>query len=332
MSAGDIFMKLRIFAAAIAVNLTGMSAAIALDQRLPAYQAVTGISGHLKSVGSDTLNIAMTLWAKRFKDLYPGVNIEIEGKGSATAPPALLEGASQFAPMSRPMTAAEVEAFEKKYGYKATGFRVAVDALAVYVHKDNPIQCLTLQQLNRIFSSTYKVAGGGNIKTWGDVGLSGEWATKPVSLYGRNSISGTYELFREIALNNGDYKDEVKQQPGSEGVVHGVAGDSSAIGYSGIGYKTNDVRTVPLASYSGGKCYDTSAEATLSGHYPIARYLYIYLNKKPSTQLDTLRSEFIKYILSKDGQTQTEMAGFYPITNAIREEDLKRLGISTLSN
>ena len=132
-------------------------------------------SGQLKSVGSDTLNIAMTLWAKRFKDLYPGVNIEIEGKGSATAPPALLEGASQFAPMSRPMTAAEVEAFEKKYGYKATGFRVAVDALAVYVHKDNPIQCLTLPQLNRIFSSTYKVAGGGNIKTWGEVGLSGGW-------------------------------------------------------------------------------------------------------------------------------------------------------------
>ena len=325
-------MKLRIFAAAIAVNLTGMSAAIALDQRLPAYQAVTGISGHLKSVGSDTLNIAMTLWAKRFKDLYPGVNIEIEGKGSATAPPALLEGASQFAPMSRPMTAAEVEAFEKKYGYKATGFRVAVDALAVYVHKDNPIQCLTLPQLNRIFSSTYKVAGGGNIKTWGEVGLSGEWDAEPISLYGRNSISGTYELFKEIALNNGDYKDEVRQQPGSEAVIQAVAGDRSAIGYSGIGYKTNEVRTVPLASYNGGKCYTTSAEETLYGNYPIARYLYIYLNKKPGEQLDTLRSEFIKYILSKDGQTQTEMGGFYPITDAIREEDLKRLGISTLAN
>jgi phosphate transport system substrate-binding protein len=274
----------------------------------------------------------MTLWAKRFKDLYPGVNIGIEGKGSATAPPALREGASQFAPMSRPMTAEEIDTFEKKYGYKATGFRVAVDALAVYVHKDNPVQCLTLQQLNRIFSSTYKVAGGGNIKTWGEVGLSGEWETQPISLYGRNSISGTYELFREVAMNNGDYKDEVKQQPGSEAVIQAVAGDRSAIGYSGIGYKTNDVRTVPLASYNGGKCYGTSAEETLSGNYPIARYLYIYLNKKPDEQLDALRSEFIKYILSKDGQTQTEMGGFYPITNAIRALDLKRLGISTLAN
>ena len=166
----------------------------------------------------------------------------------------------------------------------------------------------------------------------GEVGLTGEWETKPISLYGRNSLSGTYEFFREIALNNGDYKDEVKQQPGSEAVVHGVASDTIAIGYSGLGYKTNDVRTVPLASYAGGKCYDTSAEATLSGNYPIARYLYVYLNKRPNQQLDPLRTEFIRYILSKDGQTQTEMGGFYPITNAIREEDLKRLGISTLEN
>ncbi len=183
------------------------------------------------------------------------MNIEIEGKGSATAPPALLEGAAQFGPMSRPMTAEEIDAFEKKYGYKASGFRVAVDALAVYVNKDNPIRCLTLQQLNRIFSSTYKVAGGGNIKTWGDVGLTGEWATMPISLYGRNSISGTYEFFRATALNNGDYKDDVKQQPGSEAVVRGVANDRSAIGYSGLDYKTNEVRTVPLASYHAYPVY-----------------------------------------------------------------------------
>jgi phosphate transport system substrate-binding protein len=328
----ELFRGTQIFAAAIAANIAAMSAAIALDQSLPAYQAVTGISGQIKSVGSDTLNIEMTRWAEGFKDLYPAVSIEIEGKGSATAPPALLQGGAQFGPMSRPMTTEEVDAFEKKYGYNTSRFRVAVDALAVYVHKDNPIQCLTLPQLNRIFSSTYKVAGGGNIKTWGDVGLTGEWATKPISLYGRNSISGTYEFFREIALNNGDYKDEVKQQPGSEAVVRGVASDRSAIGYSGLDYKTNDVRAVPVASYNGGECYDTSAEATYSGKYPIARYLYVYLNKKPNEQLDTLRSEFIKYILSKDGQTQTEMAGDYPVTNAIREEDLKRLGIPTLAN
>ena len=326
-------MQLRVFAAAIIiVNIAAVSGALALDQNLPPYQAVPGISGQIKSVGSDTLKIEMTRWAKGFKDLYPGASIDIESKGSATAPPALLEGIAQFAPMSRPMTAEEIDAFKKKYGYQASGFRVAVDALAVYVNKDNPIECLTVPQLNRIFSSTYKVAGGGNIKTWGEVGLAGEWQTKPISLYGRNSLSGTYEFFREIALNNGDYKDELKQQSDSEGVVRGVASDKSAIGYSGLGYKTNEVRTVPLASYDGGKCYDTSAEATFSGDYPIARYLYIYLNKKPNEQLDPLRTEFIKYILSKDGQTQTEMGGYYPITNVIREQDLKRLGISMLTN
>jgi len=322
-------MRLKL-GALVAANMIAVSAAIALDQSLPAYHAVTGISGQIKSVGSDTLGHEMALWAKGFKELYPDAQIDIEAAGSATAPPALLEGASQFGPMSRPMTADELSAFEKKYGYPVSSFRVAVDALAIYVNKDNPVQCLAVQQLNRIFSSTRRTAGGADIKTWGEVGLTGEWATKPISLYGRNSISGTYEYFRDVALFNGDYKADVKQQPGSEAVVQGVASDRLAIGYSGIGYKTDGVRTIPLALYSGGPCYDTSAEATLSGKYPFARYLRIYLNKKPTQPLDPLRAEFIKYILSKDGQTQTEKGGFYPITNEIREEELKKFGISTV--
>jgi phosphate transport system substrate-binding protein len=323
-------MRLMLGVAVLAANVIAVPAAIALDQSLPAYQAVTGISGQIKSVGSDRLGHEITLWAKAFKGLYPDVKIEIEASGSATAPPALLQGASQFGPMSRAMTAEEAEAFEKKYGYRASSFLVAVDALAIYVNKDNPVQCLAVQQLNRIFSSTRRTAGGADIKTWGEVGLTGEWATKPISLYGRNSISGTYEYFRDVALFNGDYKADVKQQPGSEAVVQGVASDWLAIGYSGIGYKTDGVRTIPLALYSGGPCYDTSAEATLSGKYPFARYLRIYLNKKPTQPLDPLRAEFIKYILSKDGQTQTEKGGFYPITNEIREEELKKFGISTV--
>jgi phosphate transport system substrate-binding protein len=325
-------MKLRLIATAFAANLVAITAAIALDANLPAYQAVSGISGQIKSVGSDTLNNEMALWAKGFEGQYPGMTIEIEGKGSATAPPALLEGASQFGPMSRPMTADEIGAFERKYGYKVARFRVAVDALAVYVHKDNPILCLTLQQLDQIFSSTRQGSGGKSIKTWGDIGMTGEWTTKPISLYGRNSISGTYEFFKQTALYGGDYREDVKQQPGSEAVVQSVANDKFAIGYSGLGYKTDGVRTVPLAAFYGAKCYDTTAEATYSGKYPIARYLYIYLNKKPNEPLDPLRAEFIKYILSKDGQTQTEEGGYFPITNEIREHDLAALGISTLAH
>jgi phosphate transport system substrate-binding protein len=325
-------MKPRLIAAALAANLAAVTAAIALDANLPAYQPVGGISGPLKSVGSDTLNNEMELWAKGFEALYPSVTIEIEGKGSATAPPALLEGASQFGPMSRPMNADEITAFEKKYGYKPAHFRVAADALAVYVNKDNPIPCLTMQQVDQIFSSTRQGSGSRSIDNWGDAGLTGEWATKPIAIYGRNSISGTYEFFKKTALYGGDYKVDVKQQPGSAEVVQSVANDKFAIGYSGLGYKKEGVRTVPLAAYYGAKCYDTTAEATYSGKYPIARYLYINLNKKPDEPLDPLRAEFIKYILSKDGQTLTEEGGYFPITNEIRERDLEALGISALAN
>ncbi len=322
-------MRLKLGAAVFAACLIAAPAAIALDQSLPAYQAIAGVSGQIKSVGSDTLGREMTSWAKAFESLYPDVRIEIEAKGSATAPQAMLDGTAQFGPMSRPMTAEETAAFEGKYGYKVSSFRVAVDGLAVYVNKDNPIPCLTLPQVSGIFSSNRKAPGSANIRTWGDLGLTGDWAARPITLYSRNTLSGTYEYFREAALYGGDYKPNVKLLPGSEAVVDSVAGDKFAIGYSGIGYKTDGVRTVPLASYYGAACHDASAEATLSGKYPIARYLYVYINKKPNQPLDPLRAEFIKYILSKDGQSQTEKGGFYPITNDIRESELKKLGIST---
>jgi len=322
----------RCLAAAIAANVVAISTALALDPSLPPYQTAPGISGQIKSIGSDTLNDAMMLWAEGFKSRYPNVKIDIEGKGSATAPPALLQGISQFGPMSRLMTSEEFNAFETKYGYKVSAFRVAVDALAVYVHKDNPIRCLTLPQLNQIFSSTRKVTGGNNIENWGELGLGGEWAARPIQLYGRNSLSGTYEFFQDMVLYSGDYKPEVRPQLGSEAVVQNVAKDKFAMGYSGIGYKTDGVRPVPLGAYSGGQCYDTSAESTLSGKYPIARYLYIFVNKKPDQPLDARRAEFIKYILSRDGQIQTEKGGYYAITNDIREDELKKFGIASLAN
>ena len=301
----------------------------ALDPSLPAYRPADAISGHLKSVGSDTLGHETESWAKAFEKIYPDVKVEVEAAGSATAPSALLEGRAQFGPMSRPMTAEETAAFEARYGYKISRFRVAVDALAVYVNKANPIACLTLPQLSGIFSFNRKTPGSGNVRTWGDLGLTDEWARQPIALYSRNTLSGTYEYFRETALYGGDYKLEIKQQPGSEAVVQAVAADKFAIGYSGIGYKSAGVRAVPLAAYYGGACHEASAEETLSGRYPIARYLYVYLNRKPGQPLDALRAQFVKYILSKDGQEQTERRGFFPITNEIRESDLAKLGIPT---
>ncbi|MFA6019424.1 MAG: phosphate ABC transporter substrate-binding protein [Rhodospirillales bacterium] len=301
--------------------------ALTVDPAIAPYKKVSGVSGSLKSIGSDTLNNLMTLWAEGYNAMYPNVKIEIEGKGSSTAPPALIAGTSQFGPMSRPMKAKEIEDFEKKNGYKPSAIRSAVDALAVFVHKDNPIQCLSLQQVDAIFSKTRKGGAPKQAATWGDVGLTGDWANKPVSLYGRNSASGTYGYFKEEALFNGDYSDSVKEQPGSSAVVQGVASDKYAIGYSGVGYKTADVRTVPISKKPGEKCYDANAENAYSGNYPIARFLYVYLNKNPNQAMEPLRGEFVRYVFSKEGQTVVLKDGFFPVTSAIAHEDLAKLGL-----
>jgi phosphate transport system substrate-binding protein len=303
----------------------GTSWALEVDPKLPSYEKVSGVSGNLKSVGSDTLNNLMTLWTEGFRAQYPGVKIAIEGKGSSTAPPALIEGTAQFGPMSREMKQKEITEFEKKFGYKPSVARVAVDSLAVFVHKDNPIKCLTMQQLDGIFSRTLK-SGAKDIKTWGELGLTGEWASKPISLYGRNSASGTYGYFKEVALKGGDYKDTVKEQPGSSAVVQGVASDKFAIGYSGVGYKTADVKIVPL-SVKGDKCFDASAENAYSGDYPLARFLYIYFNKKPNQDLDPLMAQFIKYVFTKEGQTVVLKDGYYPVSKALADEDLRAASI-----
>jgi len=315
---------------ALAAGACLVSAAVSaqtLDPRLPDYKPVSGVSGNLKSIGSDSLNNLMTLWAEGFRASYPNVKIEIEGKGSGTAPPALVAGTAQFGPMSRPMRGTEIDAFEKKFGYKPELMRTAVDALAVFVHKDNPIQCLSLQQIDAIFSKTRRGGLGKDIATWGDAGMTGEFASRPISLYGRNSASGTYGYFKEEALFNGDYKDSVKEQPGSSTVVQGIASDKFAIGYSGIGYKTADVRTVPVSRKTGEKCFDATAENAYSGDYPIARFLYVYLNKDPNQGLDPARGEFIKFVLSKKGQEATLKDGYFPVTSQIVTEDLKKLGL-----
>ena len=303
------------------------AAAVSVDPSLPSYQSKSGISGNLKSIGSDSLNNLMTLWSEGFRSQYPNVQIEIEGKGSSTAPPALVAGTAHFGPMSRPMKGAEIDAFEKKFGYKPTAIRTAVDALAVFVHKDNPIQCLSLQQVDAIFSKTRKGGAAKEARTWGDVGLTGAWASQPVSLYGRNSASGTYGYFKEVALFDGDYKDSVKEQPGSSTVVQGVASDKYGIGYSGVGYKTADVRSVPLSAETGGRCYDANADNAYAGLYPISRFLYIYVNKSPNQALDPLRAEFVRYVFSKQGQEAVIKDGYFPVTAPVAKEDLVSMGL-----
>lgn len=296
---------------------------VEVDPSVPAYKQTSGVSGNLNSIGSDTLNNLMTFWAEGFKKEYPNVNIQIEGKGSTTAPPALIAGTAQLGPMSREMKSSEVDEFEKKFGYKPTEVKVAVDALAVFVNKDNPIKGLTLAQLDGIFSSTRK-RGGEDITTWGQVGLTGDWANKPMSLFGRNSASGTYGYFKEHALSKGDYKSSVKEQPGSSAVVQGVASDISGIGYSGIGYITSGVRAVPLGEEEG-KFVEATYENSVSGDYPLARFLYIYVNKKPGEPIDKLTAEFLKFVLSKQGQEIVVKDGYFPMPKEVVEEALAEL-------
>lgn len=307
---------------AICLPLAAQEEAVKLDPALHEYKAISGISGNLNSIGSDTLNNLMTYWAEGFAKIYPNVKIQVEGKGSSTAPPALIAGTAQLGPMSRRMKAEEIDAFEKKYGYKPRLIAVALDGLAVFVHKDNPVKALNMQQVDAIFSSTKK-RGGRDISKWGDVGLTGEWAKKPLSLYGRNSASGTYGFFKELVLDKGDYKSSVKEQPGSASVVQGVEGDLGAIGYSGIGYKTSGVRALPI-SFRGGPIPPTQKN-TESFNYPIARYLYIYINKDPVKGTDPLVKEFIKFVLSKQGQEITVKDGYYPLNEKKVAENLALL-------
>jgi phosphate transport system substrate-binding protein len=296
-----------------------------VDPKLPPYKAVSGVSGNLSSVGSDTLNNLMTLWAEDFKKSYPNVNVQIQGMGSSTAPPAITEGTANLGPMSRKMKDQEIQAFEQKHGYKPTEVKVAIDALAVFVNKDNPIKGLTLPQVDAIFSSTRKCGFAQDVTKWGDVGLKGAWAGRDLQLFGRNSVSGTYGYFKENALCKGDFKNGVNEQPGSASVVQSVGTSVNAIGYSGIGYVTSGVKAVPLTKKAGDPFVPATAEYATSGQYPLSRFLLIYVNKAPNKPLPPLELEFIKLIMSQVGQQTVVKDGYIPLPAAVAAKELEKL-------
>ncbi|MDH5775999.1 MAG: phosphate ABC transporter substrate-binding protein [Nitrospirota bacterium] len=278
------------------------------------YDRVSGVSGNINSIGSDTLNNLMTLWAEGFRKQYPNVKIQIEGKGSSTAPPALIEGTAQLGPMSRKMKGKEMDAFEAKYGYKPMAFPVAIDALAVYVNKDNPIPGMSVSQVDAAFSKTRRQGYKNDITTWGDLGLSGAYTKMPISLYGRNSASGTYGFFKSKVLQNGDYRDQVKEQPGSASVVQGVTEDRAGMGYSGIGYRTSGVRAIPLAMKDGEAFVEPTFANASKGAYPLARFLFVYVNKAPNTTLSPIVKEFLSFVYSREGQNVVIKDGYFPLS------------------
>ncbi len=315
----------KVLAGAALVGVLLGQASAAVDAAIPKYTTSSGVSGNLKAIGSDSMNNELALWGEGFRKEYPGVTIEVEGKGSSTAPPALIEGTAHLGPMSRPMKKKEIADFKAKFGYEPTAVRTSLDVLAVFVHRDNPLKGLSLKQVDGIFSRTRK-SGSKEIKTWGELGLKGEWANKPIRLYGRNSASGTYGFFKANALKKGDFKNEVKEQPGSSAVVQAVANDKFGIGYSGIAYKVPGVRALPL-SKSGTTYHEAKGENAYAGTYPLSRFLILYVNKEPNRALDPLRREFLKYVLSREGQESVVKNGYIPLTAAVIAQERKKLGI-----
>lgn len=322
-------MKVKTLVSALGFTLMASFASstyAAVDSSLPEYKKVSGVSGNLSSVGSDTLANLMTLWAEQFKREYPNVNIQVQAAGSSTAPPALTEGTAQLGPMSRKMKGKEIEAFEKKFGYQPIGVPVAIDALAVFVNKDNPIKGLNFEQLDAIYSTTLKCGANEPVTRWGQLGVTGELANKDIQLYGRNSVSGTYGYFKDHALCKGDFRSNVNEQPGSASVVQSVGASLNSIGYTGIGYKTSGVRALPLAE-KGDKYVEPTEENAVNGSYPLSRYLYIYVNKHPNKPLDPMTAEFLKMVLSKQGQELVAKDGYIPVPAKVLEKDLATLGL-----
>ena len=311
----------------LVVLFSSVSAEPKVDQNLSKYSVASGVSGNLSSVGSDTLANLMTLWAEEYKRFYPNVNIQIQAAGSSTAPPALTEGTSNLGPMSRKMKDKELAAFEEKYGYKPTAIPVAIDALAVFAHKDNPIDGLSIEQVDAIFSTTRKCGAEDTVNTWGDLGLTGEWARKDIQLFGRNSVSGTYGYFKKKALCKGDFKASVNEQPGSASVVQSVTQSLNGIGYSGIGYTTTGVRAVPLSKSNSSEFIEATPDSAISGKYPLARFLYVYVNKHPNKELSPLEAEFVKLVLAQEGQQVVVKDGYIPLPAKVAEKALKQLGL-----
>ncbi|WP_413285116.1 PstS family phosphate ABC transporter substrate-binding protein [Vibrio sp. MA40-2] len=318
---------MKLFANVILITASLLSVSFTLlAKELPDYNKVSGVSGNLTSVGSDTLASMLSLWGQAFKTYYPNVNVQVQASGSSTASPALTEGTAQFGPMSRPMRLKELQSFEREHGYKPTELKVAIDAIGLFVHKDNPIQGLSFEQIDSIFSSTMRCGSNIPIESWSELGIKNDWAKRRIQLFGRNSVSGTYGYFKRAALCNGDFKRNVNELPGSSSVVQAVASGINTIGYSGVGYSVSGAKLLPI-SIDGKEYIQATRQTILSGQYPLSRFLYVYINKHPSKPLSLLETEFIRFIYSKQGQLAVEKDGYLSISSDLAKKELDKIGL-----
>lgn len=282
-------------------------------------------AGRLSSIGSETMAPLLELWVEEFGHSHPEVAVSVQSSGSATAPPALADGVADIAPMSRMMNGLEVAAFVSRRGYEPTPVRVALDAVTVIVHRQNPVRGLTLAQLDGVFSSGRKCGSGEDFSLWGRLGLAGEWRTRPLQVFGQGPVSGTYEYFRQQALCGGAFKDSVATLPTSAALAEAVGNSLNGIGYAGLGHRNPAVRPIPLALSAGTPFIEPSAANALAGTYPLTRYLYIYVNKPPGQPLSVAVDAFIRLALSARGQQSVARVGYIPLPVGLITQELARL-------
>lgn len=288
------------------------------------YRATPGVYGSITSIGSDTLAGLISLWAEHFQRLYPHVKFQIQASGSATASQALTQGSASIGPMSRALSLTEIQRFTRQYGYPPTSLIVAIDAMGIYIEKNNPLEQLTLEQVDAIFSMTRFCGGPESIKTWEQLGVTKFGPARNIQVFGRNSASGTYDLFKNLALCDGDYYTTVNEMPSSSSVLQSVASSIGGIGYAALGHGNTDVRALALGK-AGGPFYTPNAANIQAGQYPFSRYLYIVFNKAPNTPLPMLEKTFLRFILSEQGQDIVRQSNYYPVSGALLEQQRRQL-------
>ncbi|NVK54519.1 MAG: phosphate ABC transporter substrate-binding protein PstS family protein [Alteromonadaceae bacterium] len=297
----------------------------------PEYKRKPGVAGNITSVGSDTLANLMTLWSQEFKNIYPDVKFQIQASGSSTAPPALTEGTATIGPMSRDLKPSERRAFTQAHGYPPTVIKVALDAIAIFVEHQTPLDGLTLDQVDAIFSVTRYCGAPQTISHWNQLGVDIYGEQAPIRLFSRNSVSGTYGLFKIMALCDGDFTKSVNEQPGSASVVMSVASSKGAMGYAAYGYKTAGVKALPLG-ISKEQLIPLNMETVREQSYPFTRFLYLVVNKPPGKPLPKLVSEFLLFVLSETGQSMVSQDGYFPVKeNLLLRQRQQLMGTDPLS-
>ena len=322
--------SLLILAASVSIahaEQVGPLAGLLVDSGLERYSPKAQVSGGFKVQGSDTMHALMRRLVVDFQTRQPKVSIDLRSGGSTKAITEFLEPpqpgrivvkeerAKQalLVSSSRELTDSEMKQFSAQRGYEPLIMPIAVDAVALYVHKDNPLPGLTLDQADAIFSTDRRRGLKKDIGLWGDLAMDNGWEQARIQLYGRDRRSGTRAFFQEHVMAGGEFKPTVQEVPGAASVILALSRDPLGIGYSGIGLQTSSVRIVPVADIQGMPWVAPSAATVADQSYPLRRLLYLYFDKEPGASLPPAVQEFLTFVKSREGQETVVRAGFYPL-------------------